>query len=211
MIKLLDERLVEYSTSHSAPEGELLERLRRETEQNLAHPQMLSGRLQGRFMRLLAQLMNAKRIIEVGTFSGYSALSMAEALPPDGELFTCDEDPIAIAVARRYFAESPHGSKITLLEGPALRSLESLEGPFDMAFIDADKTNYLNYFEAIVPLMRPGGLIMADNVLWSGNVLDPKEEDDHALRDFNTAVSKDPRVEGVLVPIRDGLFCLRKK
>jgi len=136
---------------------------------------------------------------------------MAEGLPEDGRLFTCDEDPAAIAVARRYFAESPHGRKITLLEGNALDSIAGLNETFDMAFIDADKANYLNYFNAILPIMRVGGLIVADNVLWSGRVLDPKDESDHAIHQFNETVCRDDRVESVMLPVRDGLYCLRKK
>lgn len=207
----IDEKIEQYVHDHTQDEGELLARLKKETYESLEVPQMLSGRTQGRLLKLLAQLVGAKRIVEVGTFSGYSALSMAEALPDDGRLFTCDEDPDAIAVAQKYFAESPHGKKITLLAGPALTTLATLSGPFDMAFIDADKVNYLNYYNVILPKMRSGGLIAVDNVLWGGRVLDPQDESDHAIHQFNETVIRDARVEAVMVTIRDGLTCLRVK
>nr|NIY13764.1 methyltransferase [Nitrospinaceae bacterium] len=150
-MEFLDERIEQYVYRHTQSEGELLTRLEKETYDRLDYPQMVSGRIVGRFLKLQAQLLGAKRILEVGTFSGYSALSMAEALPEDGRLWTCDEDPEAIAVAKKYFAESPHGTKISLLEGRALDSIAQLTDTLDMAFIDADKGNYLNYFQAIIP------------------------------------------------------------
>lgn len=210
-MEFIDEEIERYVYNHTASEGELLARLQKETQDSLDYPQMLSGRTVGRFLKLQAQLLGARRILEVGTFSGYSALSMAEALPKDGRLYTCDEDPAAIEVAKRYFAESPHGSKIILLEGKALDSIAALSETFDMAFIDADKTNYLNYFNAILPILRSGGLIVADNVLWSGRVLAPKEESDHAIHQFNEAIYRDDRVDALMLPVRDGLYCMRKK
>ena len=210
-MEFIDEDIERYVYDHTASEGELLARLQKETQDSLDYPQMVSGRTVGRFLKLQAQLLEARRILEVGTFSGYSALSMAEALPKDGRLYTCDADPAAIAVAKRYFAESSHGSKIILLEGNALDSIADLSETFDMAFIDADKTNYLNYFNAILPILRSGGLIVADNVLWSGKVLAPKEESDHAIHQFNEKVYRDERVEVLMLPVRDGLYCMRKK
>lgn len=210
-MEFIDEDIERYVYDHTDDEGDLLARLQKETYDSLDYPQMVSGRSVGRFLKLQVQLLGARRILEVGTFSGYSALSMAEGLSEDGHLFTCDEDPAAIAVAKRYFADSPHGRKVTLLEGNALDSIAGLKETFDMAFIDADKANYLNYFNAILPMMRSGGLIVADNVLWSGRVLDPKEESDHAIHQFNEAVFRDNRVESVMLPVRDGLYCLRKK
>ena len=207
----IDEKIERYAYDHTADEGELLQNLVEETHRDLEIPQMLTGRIEGRLLKLLANLVESKRILEIGTFSGYSALSMAEALPDDGTLFTCDVDPDAIAVAKKYFAESPHGKKITLLEGPALESIKSLEGSFDMAFIDADKENYLNYYTAILPIIRKGGLIVVDNVLWSGRVLAPKDASDHAICKFNDTVINDDRVDQVLLTVRDGIYCLRKK
>ncbi len=210
-MNFIDEKIEAYAHDHTENEGELLARLEKETYETLEIPQMTTGRIEGRFLKLLARITGARRIIEIGTFGGYSALSMAEALPQDGELITCENDPPALAFARRYFAESGHGKKITLMEGPALESLKSVSGPFDMAFIDADKENYLNYYHAILPMMRAGGLIVVDNVLWSGRVLDPKDASDHAIHQFNETVIKDPRVEPVLLTVRDGVYCIRKR
>jgi caffeoyl-CoA O-methyltransferase len=207
----IDKKIEGYAFDHTATDGELLQQLTEETHRDLEIPQMLTGRIEGRLLKLLASLVEAKRILEVGTFSGYSALSMAEALPEDGSLFTCDIDPEAIAVAKKYFAKSPHGSKITLLEGPALESIKTLDGSFDMAFIDADKENYLNYYNAILPIIRKGGLIVVDNVLWSGRVLTPSDASDHAICKFNDTIINDDRVDQVLLTVRDGVYCLRKK
>lgn len=207
----IDESIETYAREHTENDGALLQALTKETHANLELPQMLTGRIEGRFLKLLARLVGARRILEIGTFSGYSALSMAEGLPDDGELFTCDVDSVTCAVARRYFEQSPHGKKITLMEGEALDSIAKLSGPFDMAFIDADKTNYGNYYDAILPLMRPGGLIAVDNVLWSGRVLTPEEESDHAIAAFNEKIKNDDAVEAVMLTVRDGIFCIRKK
>lgn len=207
----IDEKIEEYAHNHTQNEGDLLARLESETYEQLEIPQMITGRIEGRLLKLLAQMVQAKRILEIGTFGGYGTLSMAEALPEDGELITCDLDPAAIAFARRFFAESEHGRKITLMEGPALESIRSLEGPFDMAFLDADKENYPNYYDAIFPLIRQGGLIVADNVLWSGRVLDPQDESSIAIHAFNERVKADERVESVLLTIRDGVNLIRKR
>ena len=209
-MEFLDEKIEEYAFNHTSYEGNLLKRLEEETYEKLEIPQMTTGRIEARFLKLLARLVSAKRILEIGTFAGYSALSMAEALPEDGELITCEIDPEAIVFAKRYFDLSPHGKKIALLEGAALDSLKSISGPFDMAFIDADKENYSNYYEAILPMIRYGGLIAVDNVLWSGRVLDPKDKSDKAIHQFNERVIQDKRVESVLLTVRDGLNCIIK-
>ena len=206
----IDEKIEQYAFDHTSEEGELLRRLEKETYEKLEIPQMTTGRIEARLLKLLARLVGARRILEIGTFAGYSALSMAEALPADGTLVTCDEDPVAIAFAQKYFSESPHGKKIKQMEGPALESIKKLTGPFDMAFIDADKINYSNYYEAILPMISPGGLIAVDNVLWSGRVLDPQDESDRAIHEFNERVVKDQRVESVLLTVRDGLNCIIK-
>ena len=190
-MEFLDEKIEEYAFNHTSYEGNLLKRLEEETYEKLEIPQMTTGRIEARFLKLLARLVGAKRILEIGTFAGYSALSMAEALPEDGELITCEIDPEAIVFAKRYFELSPHGKKIALLEGAALDSLKSISGPFDMAFIDADKENYSNYYEAILPMIRYGGLVAVDNVLWSGRVLDPKDTSDKAIHRFNERVIQD--------------------
>lgn len=210
-MNFIDEKIERYAYDHTQSEGELLSRLAEETLRSLELPVMLTGRVEGRFLKLLAQILGARRILEIGTFSGYSALSMAEALPEDGVLVTCEIDPPAIEFARRYFARSPHGKKVVLREGPALETLRSLEGPFDMAFIDADKENYPRYYEAVLSLLRPGGLIVADNVLWSGRVLNPVDSHDKAIHRFNQIVASDGRVEPVMLTVRDGIYCIRKK
>jgi len=206
----IDEKIEQYAFDHTSEEGELLRRLEKETYEKLEIPQMTTGRIEARLLKLLARLVGAQHILEIGTFAGYSALSMAEALPEDGTLVTCDEDPVAIAFAKKYFSESQHGKKIKQMEGLALESIKKLTGSFDMAFIDADKINYSNYYEAILPMIRPGGLIAVDNVLWSGRVLRPQDESDRAIHQFNERVVKDQRVESVLLTVRDGLNCIIK-
>ncbi|HJL72465.1 MAG TPA: O-methyltransferase [Nitrospinaceae bacterium] len=207
----VNEDIDNYAYDHTQIEDDLLWRLELETYDQLEIPQMLTGRIEGRLLKMLAQLVEARRIIEIGTFGGYSALSMAEALPDSGYLITCEMDPVAIQFAQRFFNESPHGKKIVLKEGPALDTLKTLTGSFDMAFVDADKENYLNYYEALLPLMRPGGLIVVDNVLWGGRVLNPKETSDRAIHRFNQKVREDHRVEKVMLAIRDGVSLLRKR
>jgi caffeoyl-CoA O-methyltransferase len=160
---------------------------------------------------MLVRLAGARRVLEIGMFTGYSALMMAEGLPDDGRLITCDVDPKAIEMASRYFAESPHGHKIEVRMGPALDTIKSLEGPFDMVFIDADKGNYSNYYDACMPMVRPGGLIAADNVLWSGRVLAPEDDDTRSIVAFNEKVQSDPRVENVCLTVRDGVMLAWKR
>ena len=206
----INEKIEEYAFDHTSYEGDLLKQLEEETYEKLDIPQMTTGRIEARLLKMLARLAGAKRILEIGTFAGYSALSMAEALPDEGELVTCEMDPEAIFVAKKYFGLSPHGKKITLMEGSALDSLKKVSGLFDMAFIDADKENYINYYDAIFPLIRRGGLMAIDNVLWSGRVLDPKDNSDKAIHELNEKVVRDNRVESVLLTVRDGLNCIIK-
>ena len=211
MIVLVDEKLEAYAANHTRAQPELLNRLARETHGSMKDPEMLTGRLEGGFLRLMVRAFQARRIVEVGMFTGYSALSMAEALPDDGKLITCEVNPEAEAIARRYFRESPHGDKIEIRMGPALETLEKLEGPFDFAFIDADKENYPTYYELCLERLRPGGAIAVDNVLWSGRVLDPQDEETRAIATLNERVSKDDRVDHALLTIRDGLMLVIKK
>jgi len=194
-----------YAESFSTPEPELLAELARETRATRKDATMLVGHMEGLLLKFLARMTGARRALEIGTFTGYSALALASGLPDGGTLVTCDIDPDATAIARRYWARSPHGAKITLRLGPALETIPALEGPFDLAFIDADKANYVRYWDAIVPKVRAGGVIAADNVLWSGRVLDPKEDNDRALAAFNAHVRADARVEHVMLPVRDGI------
>ena len=206
----VNEDIENYVYDHTQIEDDLLWQLELETYDQLEIPHMLTGRIEGQLLKMLAGLVEARRIVEVGTFGGYSAISMAEALPEDGYLITCEVDPVAIKFAKRFFNESLHGKKIILKEGPALDTLKKLSGSFDMAFIDADKENYLNYYEVLLPIMRSGGLIVVDNVLWGGRVLNPKEPSDHAIHRFNQRVMHDHRVEKVMLTIRDGVSLLRK-
>jgi caffeoyl-CoA O-methyltransferase len=167
---LVPEAIENYAHDHTSAESDLFVRLRDETYAKMRAPQMQVGRVEGGFLKMLARLTRARRILEIGMFTGYSALMMAEGMAEDGRIITCDVDPKAEEMARRYFAESPYGHKIEVRMGPALETIKNLSGPFDMIFIDADKSNYTNYYEATLPLLRTGGLIVADNVLWSGEV-----------------------------------------
>ena len=211
MLTLVDQKIEDYAIAKTEPTEALLKELIAETHEKTEFPQMLIGPIEGRFLKMMVQVTGAKRILEVGMFTGYSALSMAEGLPDDGELLTCELDPEVIEIAKRYFARSPHGQKIKVLEGAGLDSIAKLKGPFDLAFIDADKPNYLNYYEAILPLLKTNGVLLVDNVLWSGKVLNPKDESDHAIVKLNERVSSDDRVNKVLLPVRDGIFFIRKK
>ena len=212
MLTLVPEEIEEYSAAHSTPVPPLLEELVAVTKEKMgARAMMLSGQLEGTLLQMLAASLGARRILEIGTFTGFSALMMAAALPEDGELITCDIDPEAIAVARSYFQRSEHGGKILVKEGPALDTMKTLQGPFDLVFIDADKTNYIAYYEAALPLLSPSGAIAVDNVLWSGHVLEPKEESGRAIVAFNDHVSKDDRVTQVILTVRDGVMLIRPR
>ena len=208
------EEIDDYARAHSTPPGELLDRLYEETHEKLSAPQMLTGPLEGRFLEMLVWALGARRILEIGTYSGYSALSMAAALPEDGELITCDVWEEAHEMAKRYAAESPHGSKIDFRLGPALETIETLEGPFDLVFIDADKENYVYYFHAALPLLAERGLIVFDNTLWSGRVVpgyDDGSPQTKAFRELNDGLVSDPRGVVVMLPIRDGVTLFRRR
>ncbi|MFL6277500.1 MAG: O-methyltransferase [Blastocatellia bacterium] len=207
----IDEAVEQFAHDHTKPESELFSRLREETYREMQSPQMQVGRIEGQFLKMLVRLTGARRVLEIGMFTGYSGLMMAEGLPDDGRLITCDVNPKAEAIASRYFAESEHGHKIEIRMGPALDTIKTLTEPFDMVFIDADKTNYLNYYEAVMPLVRPGGLIVADNVLWSGRVLNPEDDDSRAIVEFDKRVNEDPRVENVCLTVRDGMMLAWKR
>ncbi len=206
MLTLVPEAIEAYAAAHTTPEGKLLEELRDATYARMEMPQMQVGRLEGTFLKLLVRMLGARRVLEIGMFTGYSALMMASGLPEDGRLITCDVDPEAEAMAREFFARSPHGGKIEIRMGPALKTLETLQGPFDLAFIDADKENYPRYYQACVEKVRPGGLIVLDNALWSGEVLDPGDEDARAIAEAARLVQEDPRVENALLTVRDGML-----
>ena len=214
MLTIIPEALAEYVEAHSAPEPELLQRLRDETHASLEMPQMQVGRVEGALLRMLVQLTGARRVLEVGTYSGYSALAMASGLPEGGTLVTCDIDPVATAVAQRYFDQSPHGSKIQLRLGPAIDSIKAMVSAgehFDLLFLDADKESYVDYYEAALPMLPSGGLVVGDNTLWSGKVLSPESASDHGIVRFNAHVAADERVEHVLLSVRDGVMLARKR
>lgn len=211
-MEFLPEKISEYAEGHSQPEPELLQKLNRETNQKILQPRMLSGHLQGRVLSLISKLANPKIILEIGTYTGYSALCMAEGLQRNGKLHTIDINEELRAFQRKYFDQSEYGGQITQHTGNALDIIPKLEENFDLVFIDADKENYCNYFELVLPKMNPGGLILADNVLWSGKVVekpDPKDEETKGLLAYNEMVNQDTRVESVLLPIRDGVMVSR--
>lgn len=200
-----------YCTALTQAEPKLLQSLLEETYLTMHAPNMLCGRIQSRLLKMLVMLVGAKRILEIGMYTGYSALSMAEALPAEGHLITCDINTEALAVAQKYFKRSPHGHKITIKMGPALETMQTLQGQFDLIFIDADKSNHENYYDHAVPLLRKGGLIVMDNALWGGTVLKPNDSNSQVLDSVNRKIAEDPRVENVLLPIRDGINIVRKK
>lgn len=208
---LVPENIEAYAAAHTDPPGALYDQLREVTYERMHSPQMQVGPIEGAFLKMLVQLSGARRVLEIGMFTGYSGLKMAEGLPEGGELITCDVDPQAEAVARKFHARSPHGKKITVRMGPALETIAKLQPPLDMVFIDADKENYSAYWDAVLPLVRSGGLIVADNTLWSGRVLKPREVTDRAIVAFNDKVAADGRVEKVLLTVRDGMMLARKK
>ena len=203
--------MLDYCRDHSQADSSLLMELINYTWENEEIPQMISGQLVGNFLKSLIKLLRAKRIVEVGTFTGYSALQMAEALPKDGEIHTCELMEKHAKTAQSFFNRSDYGNKITIHQGSALNSLEQLQaGSFDMAFIDADKTNYLEYYQRCLALIKKGGVIILDNMLWGGDVLDPQDDDAKALRKTGDFIQSDNRVFNTLLPIRDGLMlCIK--
>jgi len=201
-----------YATEHSSPEPPLLGELAQATREFSRMSQMMVGRLEGRFLKMLVAGVGARRVLEVGTFTGYSALSMAEALPANGKLITCELDRSHAEMAQRFIAKSPYADMIEVRIGPAIETIRSLSGPFDFVFIDADKPSYLDYYEAVLPLLSPDGLIAADNVFQGGRIVDETEDAPNvvAMRRFNDHISSDKRVECVMVPIRDGVTLIRR-
>jgi caffeoyl-CoA O-methyltransferase len=201
-----------YAEEHTTPPEPLLGELAAETRANLPSPQMLTGTVEGRFLELLVYASGAKRVLEIGMYSGYSALSMAAGLPEGGRIDTCEIEERHAEVARRYIERSPYADRIQIHMGPALESIERLEGDFDFVFIDADKPNYLNYYEAVLPRLAKRGFIAADNTLWSGRVLEPGgDESTLAIKEFNDRVKSDPRVTAVMLTVRDGVTLIRPK
>lgn len=202
----------DYARQHSSPEPELLKKVMENTRQFSGSYGMLTGHLEGRFLKMLVAISGAKRILEIGTYTGYSAISMAEALPADGQLITCELDERHAELARGHIATSPEAAKIEVRVGKAIDTIAALEGNFDMVFIDADKTSYRAYYDAVLPLLSPRGFICIDNVLWSLRVVDPADNDAStvSMRELNDFIASDKRVECVMVPIRDGVTIVRR-
>lgn len=202
-----------YAEAHSMAESEVCRRLREETFRTMKFPQMLVGPLEGAFLKVMALSVGAKRVLEIGAFTGYSALCFAESLPGDGQIITCDIDPESTAMAQRFWAQSPHGSKIQLRLAPALETMNQLSGPFDLIFIDADKVNYVNYYRRALDLISDHGVILIDNVLWGGDVVKspPPDTNTGAIQELNRLVHADSRVSAVLVTIRDGIFVIKPR
>ncbi|KAB7725598.1 methyltransferase [Rudanella paleaurantiibacter] len=206
--------LTAYADAHTSPESELLRRLNRQTHAKVLHPRMLSGHFQGRMLSLFAHMMRPRRILEIGTYTGYSALCLAEGLTDDGRLVTIEKNEELEDTIRDFWRESPSADKIDLLIGNAADLIPTLTDTFDLVFIDADKISYSLYFDLVIDKVRPGGIIMADNVLWSGKVVQPvkpSDKDTLAVMAFNQKVQDDPRVENVLMPVRDGVMMMMKK
>lgn len=210
----LPEELDDYIVAHSAKEPELLAKLNRETHQKVLQPRMLSGHYQGRILSLLSKIIMPKNILEIGTYTGYSALCLAEGLAQNGVLHTIDVNEELYDLQRKYFDLSGYGKQIVQHLGYATEIISEIDTTFDLVFIDADKPNYPKYYESIVDKLNPGGVILSDNVLWSGKVIEKVKNDDlstHALLKYNKLLNEDDRLETVILPIRDGLTLSRKK
>ena len=210
----IPEKIDNYVTAHTEDEPALLQELNRETWQKILIPRMLSGSYQGRLLAMISKLVRPESILEIGTYTGYSALCLAEGLQKNGVLHTIDHNEELAEFSQKYFDRSAYKDSIIAHTGEALDIIKTLNGPFDLVFIDADKSNYPNYFHAIIDKMRPGGVILSDNVLWSGKVtepLNPKDSDTKALLEYNRLLKEDSRVETVMLPIRDGLSISRVK
>lgn len=213
-MEFIPEDIQKYVEEHSGQESELLAQLNRETHQKVLMPRMLSGHLQGRVLSMISHMMKPCRILEIGTYTGYSAICLAEGLAEGGQLITLDKNEEIEEMVRDYFEKAGLKDKIDYRLGNAMDLIPELDGPFDLVFIDADKKNYLNYFNLVLEKVRIGGFIIADNVLWSGKVVQTDKKidtDTQAILDFNRSMEDDDRVENVLLPIRDGLMVVRRK
>ncbi len=204
MISLPD-GIEEYALKHSDREASILYDLLKETRASVDQPEMVTGHMLGTLLRMLVGISQAKNVLEIGTFTGYSALSMAMSLPDDGKIITCDHDAMTTEIAQRYWDQSHLGKKIELRLGSALETIESLEGPFDFVFIDGEKTEYKEYWDAVLPKVRPKGMIVVDNVLSGCGVLKPTTEVDKAIASFNEYVRYDQRVQRLMITLRDGI------
>ncbi|WP_437823453.1 O-methyltransferase [Tenacibaculum mesophilum] len=211
-MNFLPEELDNYVVKHSQAEPKILQELSRETWQKVLNPRMLSGAFQGRVLSMVSKLIQPKSILEIGTYTGYSALCLAEGLSKDGMIHTIDKNEELEELQHKYFQQSDHKNQITQYVGNALDIIPTIDSKFDLVFIDADKSNYVNYFRLIIEKMNKGGVILSDNVLWSGKVvekLNPKDIDTKVLLEYNRLLNEDSRLETVLLPIRDGLTISR--
>lgn len=213
-MEFIDPALLTYCEDHSSEEDNLLKKITRETQAKVMMPRMISGHLQGKMLELFTKMQNPKTILEIGTYTGYSGICMARGLGKGGKLITLDINDELETMVRGFFEESGLAHQIDYRLGNALEIIPTLSGPFDMVFIDADKSNYAKYYELVIDKMNPGGIILADNVLWSGKILVEKgkkiDKDTQAILDFNSMIQNDPRVENALLPIRDGVMMARK-
>lgn len=210
-MKIVDPAIEAYAAELASPLPPLLDELAEVTRERTTAPHMMVGRVEGNLLRLLVRLVRPRRVLEIGTFTGYSTLCMASALPDDGRIVTCEISDAHADIAAEFFAKSPDGHKIELRRGRALDTLRELpDASFELVFVDADKESYEAYYEESIRLLVSGGLLVADNTLWSGRVLDPKAESDRAIAAFNRRVAADPRVEQVLLTVRDGILLARK-
>ena len=210
----LPEKIDNYIIKHSQQEPQILKELGRETWQKVLNPRMLSGSFQGRVLSMVSKLVSPKNILEIGTYTGYSALCLAEGLEKKGKIFTIDKNEELQTLQNKYFEKSGYRNQIKQFTGNALQIIPNIHEKFDMVFIDADKSNYINYFHLVIDKMNPGGIILSDNVLWSGKVvetLDSKDNDTKILLEYNKLLNGDHRIESVLLPIRDGLTLSRVK
>jgi caffeoyl-CoA O-methyltransferase len=210
-VSIVDDAVDRYAEEHTTPGGDLFDRLEAETREKSTIPQMMVGRVEGKFLEFLVRSTGAQLVLELGTFTGYSSISMARGLTGTGKVISMDVNPETTAIARRYADEAGVADRIDYRLGQALDGLPSLDGPFDLIFIDADKGNYVNYYEALLPKLATNGLLIADNTLWSGRVVDEDVDDSaRAIKQFNDRVRDDPRVEQVLLTVRDGMLLVKK-
>jgi caffeoyl-CoA O-methyltransferase len=211
MADIVSEEIERYAEAHTTPPTELQRRLADETRETLRSPQMLTGVVEGRLLEFLVFALRPQRVLELGTYSGYSSLAMASVLPPGGHIDTCEVEEDHADVARRYLDEAAVGDRVTIHLGPALETIERLEGEFDLVFIDADKVNYPAYYEALVPRLAADGIMILDNTLWSGRVLDPDDSPEAQMFvELNARIASDPRVTAVLLTVRDGVTLVRR-
>jgi caffeoyl-CoA O-methyltransferase len=211
-MNLCDQAIEDYASKSTGAVDQVFLDLKEETYAKMSNPRMQVGEVEGTFLRFLVAMIGARRVIEFGTFTGYSAMMMASALPPRGVLYTLDRDPEAVGIAKKYISQVPYGKKIKIIMGDARETISRIKGPIDLAFIDADKESYDLYYEATLKILRPGGIIALDNMLWYGKVLDPpiEDKDANAIVVMNEKIRNDERVENVLLTIRDGVQLVRK-